>query len=118
MDNLKDILGNSNKDIDNQKLMDYLSGKLSDAEQHEMERQMEESDMNSDALEGLQEVKHTVNLDLVTYDLNRKLKQQLQKKNDRKSKRKITGFNLTVIAIITILILCILGYVVIKMYNS
>ena len=31
-DDLLNILSNSNKDIDNQKLMDYLSGKLSAAE--------------------------------------------------------------------------------------
>ena len=30
-DELLNILSNSNKDIDNQKLMDYLSGKLSAA---------------------------------------------------------------------------------------
>lgn len=117
MNNLKDILGNSNKDIDNQKLMDYLSGKLSDEEQHEMERLMQESEMNNDALEGLQEVKNKASIDLIAFDLNNKLKQQLNLKNNRRNKRKVTNFNLTVMAIILILLLCILGYVVIKMYQ-
>ncbi len=35
---LLNILANSNKDIDNQKLMDYLNGKLSDDEKHELEK--------------------------------------------------------------------------------
>lgn len=115
MNNLKNILSNSNKDIDNQKLMDYLAGKLSDEEQHEMELLMQESEMEADALEGLQEASGATNLNLVTYELNKKLKQQLNLKNERRNKRKVTNFNLTVIAIILILILCILGYIVIKM---
>jgi ferric-dicitrate binding protein FerR (iron transport regulator) len=115
MDNLKDILNNSNKDIDNQKLMDYLAGKLNDAEQHEMEMLLQESEMNDDALEGLQEVKNKTSLDLVQYELNRKLKQQLQLKTSRREKRKITNFGLTVTVIIAILILCVLAFMVIKM---
>ncbi len=37
-DDLLNILSNSNKDIDNQKLMDYLSDKLSAEEKHEFEK--------------------------------------------------------------------------------
>ena len=37
---LKDILSNSNKDIDNQQLMDYLSNQLSKADSHEIEKNM------------------------------------------------------------------------------
>ena len=40
---LLNILSNSNKDIDNQQLMDYLSGKLSDEQMHEIERSMADS---------------------------------------------------------------------------
>ena len=36
-DKLFDILSNSNKDIDNQKLMDYLAGKLSEDRRHRMD---------------------------------------------------------------------------------
>ena len=35
---LLNILSHSNKDIDNQKLMDYLSGKLSEKERQEVEQ--------------------------------------------------------------------------------
>ena len=34
---LLNILSNSNKDIDNQKLMDYVAGKLTEQEKHEVE---------------------------------------------------------------------------------
>lgn len=121
MSDIDNILGNSDKekDIDSQKLMDYLSGRLSDEEQHEMERLMEDSEMTNDALEGLQGIENKAGLDLVTFDLNQRLKQHLQLKNsNRRKKRKITNFNLTVIAIVIILLLCVLGYVVIKMYKK
>ena len=37
---LLNILANSNKDIDNQQLMDYLSGNLSGEPLHDVERTM------------------------------------------------------------------------------
>lgn len=120
MSDINNILGSNDpgKEIDSQRLMDYLSGKLSDEEQHEMERLMEDSEMENDALEGLQGADNK-GLELVTFDLNRKLKQQLQLKgNNRRGKRKITNFNLTVIAIVLILLLCALGYFIIRMYNK
>ena len=60
MDELKDILSNSNKDIDNQKLMDYLSGKLSAEEKHDVEKEMSGSDFMNDAVEGLEKIKADV----------------------------------------------------------
>jgi hypothetical protein len=44
------ILSDSNKDIDNQKLMDYLSDKLSAEEIHEMEKLMVNSPLVNDAV--------------------------------------------------------------------
>ncbi len=44
--NLLNILSNSNKDIDNQKLMDYLSGQLPDKEKKEVEQWMAENDFS------------------------------------------------------------------------
>ena len=52
--NLLDILSNSSKEADNQKIMDYLSGKLPEWEKNEVERWLaEESDLGDDALEGI-----------------------------------------------------------------
>ena len=56
-DELLNILSNSNKDIDNQKLMDYLSGKLSAGEKHDFEKTLVDSEMMNDAVEGLQKIK-------------------------------------------------------------
>ena len=57
-DELLNILSNSNKDIDNQKLMDYLSDKLSQEEKHEFEKSMVDSEMLNDAIEGLEKFKN------------------------------------------------------------
>ena len=55
--NLLNILSNSNKDIDNQKLMDYLSGQLPEKEKQEVEQWMAENDFSDEAMEGLQQFK-------------------------------------------------------------
>ncbi|WP_315817408.1 hypothetical protein [Paraflavitalea speifideaquila] len=52
---LLNILSNSNKDIDNQKLMDYLAGKLSEKDKNEVERWMADNDFANEAMEGLQD---------------------------------------------------------------
>ncbi|MEJ7673526.1 MAG: hypothetical protein WKF59_12665 [Chitinophagaceae bacterium] len=79
-DKLIDILSNSNKDIDNQKLMNYLSGKLSAEEKHEVEKQMADSDFMNDAVEGLDEVKNKKELAFFVEQLNSELHKQLEKK--------------------------------------
>jgi hypothetical protein len=55
---LKNILSNSNKDIDNQQLMDYLSNQLSESKMHEVERSMADDAFINDAVEGLQQVEN------------------------------------------------------------
>ena len=47
---LKDILSNSNKDIDNKHLMDYLSNQLSQEESHAIEKKMAEDEFMNDAV--------------------------------------------------------------------
>ncbi len=41
-DELKDILSNLNKDVEQDKLLDYLNKKLSASEAHELEKQMDQ----------------------------------------------------------------------------
>jgi hypothetical protein len=63
-DDLLNILSNSNKDIDNQKLMDYVSGKLSAEEKHEFEKTLVDSEILNDAVEGLEGFKNKEQLNL------------------------------------------------------
>ena len=113
-DKLKDILSNSNKDIDNQKLMDYLSGKLPAEDKHEVEKQMADSDFINDAVEGLEEVKNKKDLSSFVEQLNNNLHKQLDKKKKRKLKRSLKDQPWLYLAIVILLLLIIICFVVIK----
>jgi len=113
-DELLNILSNSNKDIDNQKLMDYLSDKLSEGEKHEIEKKIADNEMLNDAIEGLEELKNKKDINVLVEQLNTNLKNQLQKKKEKKEKRKIKDFNWIYLAIILILIIILIGFFVIK----
>ena len=56
-ENYKDILSNLSKDVDQETLLLYLQGKLSEEKKHEVEKQLLQSDFEDDAVEGLQEFK-------------------------------------------------------------
>jgi hypothetical protein len=113
-DKLKDILSNSNKDIDNQKLMDYLSGKLSAEKKHEIEKQMADSDFINDAVEGLEELKNKKDLTSFVEQLNSNLHKQLDKKKKRKLKRSLKDQPWLYLAIVLLLLLIIICFIVIK----
>ena len=112
--NLLNILSNSNKDIDNQKLMDYLSGKLSEQEKHEVEKWMSDNDFSNEALEGLQEFKDRNNLQNYVDQLNKDLNSYLRTKKQRREKRKIKDTPWVYYTIVILLLLIVIAYVVIK----
>ncbi len=113
-DKLLNILSNSNKDIDNQKLMDYLSGKLSADEKHEVEKQMAASEFMNDALEGLDEVKNKKQLDLYVEQLNSELHKQLEKKKKKKKKRSLKEQPWLYLAIVLILLFIVICFIAIR----
>lgn len=108
------ILSNSNKDIDNQKLMDYLSGKLSDGEQHEVEEWLASSDFANDAMEGLEGFRKGGKLDSYVAELNKDLHQYLQQKRERRKNRKIREWGGMYIAVIVVLLIIILAFIVLQ----
>jgi hypothetical protein len=91
---LLNILSNSNKDIDNQKLMDYLAGKLSEQERHEVEKWMIDNEFASEAVEGLQHFSGKKNLEGYVDQLNKELNKYIQQKKDRRRKKKDQGISL------------------------
>ena len=111
---LLNILSNSNKDIDNQKLMDYLSGKLPEDQKNEVEQWMAESDFSYDALEGLQQFKKPKDIQTYVDDLHANLQKQLQQKKSRREKRKLKDTPWLYLAIFIILAIAVLAYWVIN----
>ena len=115
---LKDILANLNKDIEQEKLLDYLNKNLSAAEAHEVEKQMADDEFMNDAMEGLENFKNKKDVSLMVQQLNSKMKKQTAKKKARKEKRKLKDQPWLYITIVTLLILVIVAYIVIKKYTA
>ena len=115
-DDLKDILNNSNKDIDNQQLMDYLSNHIHKADAHEVEKAMTDDAFVNDAVEGLQQMQGGKNITASVERLNDELNRQIKKNKKRKEKRRLKDSPYTYFAIIIILLLIIICYVVLKKY--
>ena len=113
-ENYKDILSNLSTDIDQETLLLYLQGKLSDEKKHEVEKQLLNNDFDEDAVEGLQEFKDKEQLQYMVEMLNRDLKTRTEKKKKRREKMKIKDQPWLYISIIILFILIAISYMVIK----
>jgi anti-sigma factor RsiW len=111
---LLNILSNSNKDIDNQQLMDYLSGHLSPEQLHEVERSMADSEFVNDAVEGLQHITDKKDLQVYVDELNAAMQKSLQKKKLRRQKRRLKDEPWGIIAVVLVILLCIIAYIVVR----
>ena len=110
---LLNILSNSNKDIDNQKLMDYVSGKLSAPERHDFEKILVDSEMMNDVVEGLEKFKNR-DVSALVKQLNTHLHKQLEKKKSKKLKRQIKDLPWLYLSLILILIIILISFLIIK----
>jgi len=90
---LLDILSGKTTAITNEQLINYLTGKLTEAEKHELEKSMISSGIDSEALEGLQMVAHKENLHQYQHDLNKLLREKLHTKKFKRKSLKISGLN-------------------------
>ena len=121
-DNLKDILSNSpqgpggNKDLDNQKLMDYLNNHLSQEQQHEVEKAMNDDIFINDAVEGLQQIGSRQNIEAYTDQLNSFLQKQTEKNKSRKDKRRWKDSPYTYLTIVIVLLLLVICYVTLRKF--
>ena len=113
-DELLNILLNDDEEIDNQKLMDYVNGKLSEDEKHALEKKMIDSEMIHDSVEGLEKFKNKKDVCNFAEQSNLNLKKQLQKNKSKKDKRKIKDLPWLYFAIILILIIILIGFLVVK----
>lgn len=113
---LKDILSNSNKDIDNQQLMDYLSSHLNKAGEHEVEKAMADDAFVNDAVEGLQQMQGKHNMQAYVDQLNDELHKAIAKNKKRRNKRQLKDSPYTYLAIIVLLLLLVLCFTMVKRY--
>jgi hypothetical protein len=98
-----------------QQMMNYLDGKLSGTELYQFEKQMADSSMLNDAVEGLQILENTNKINSYVTDLNKQLKKYTSSKKKRRIKNHLELNDWTSLAIILVITLCIIGYFVVKL---
>lgn len=111
--NYKDILSNLSTEVDQQTLLMYLQGKLSDDKKHEVEKHLVDNEFADEAMEGLQEFKDKEQLQYMVEMLNRDLKKKTQKKKKRREKMRLKDQPWLYISILILILLIVLSYIVI-----
>ncbi|MEO5984493.1 MAG: hypothetical protein ABIP80_03250 [Ferruginibacter sp.] len=99
-----------------EKVLNYLNGKMNDASAHEFEKTMNEDAFMADAMEGLEKVKDKEQLTVLVHQMNTELKKQVKLKKTRKEKRIIIQDQWMYFAVILLLILTVVAFVVIKKF--
>ncbi len=112
-ENFKDILSNLSTDVDQETLLLYLQGKLSEEKKHEVEKQLMQNEFDEDAIDGLQEFKDKEQLQYMVEMLNRDLKKKTAKKKSRREKLNIKDQPWLIISILILILLIALAYIVI-----
>ena len=115
MTDWKDILNNDRNQLSDDQLNAYLQGKLSPEEQREVEHLLSEEGLESDAIEGLKEVS-TNDIQNLTDKINYRLKHDIRKQSHR-NRKQYKGDKWSWLAIIIIVVLCVLGYWVVRIMN-
>ena len=114
--NYKDILSHLSTEVDQETLLLYLQGKLSEEKKHEIEKSLMENEFVGDAVEGLQEIKDKQQIAYMVEMLNRDLKSKLEKKKNRREKMRIKNQPWLYISLLILILLIILAYMVIHRY--
>ena len=113
-ENYKDILSNLSTEVDQETLLLYLQGKLSEEKKHEVEKQLLQDEFDDEAMEGLQDIKDKEQLQYMVEMLNRDLKKKTEKKKKHREKMTIKYQPWLYVSILILLLLVALCYVVIK----
>ena len=108
---------NADDELNEDELMNYVKGKSSEGEKREVEKQMASSSFVNDAVQGLQNFSSTEKINAYVLQANQELHKYLQEKKSAR-KKTITNISWQIIAVITIILLCILGYVIIEMMRK
>jgi anti-sigma factor RsiW len=115
-DKWKDILSGSGA-IDSRKLMDYLEGKLTDEEKHEVESRLADSPFLDEAMEGLSQMKDKQMIATILTELNRQLDRKIAQRKTRRT-RTLQFPVWLLLATAAVIILAVLAYVVYRMYTT
>ncbi len=114
---MDDILHHEDS-LNEQLLIRYLEGNLSEEERFAVEAQMADSPFVNDAVEGLESFQDKQAIQQYVTELNRNLQKHTEAIKKRKLKRKLPSMDWILTSLIIIILLCLLGYFVIKMHTA
>jgi hypothetical protein len=112
-ENLKDILSNLNPGASQEALLQYLQGKLTAEQQHELEKQLLQDEFEAEALEGLEGFQNKQAIQDMVEGLNKELRKKTEKKKKFRQRMTLGLDPWVIITIVFILVLVALGYYVI-----
>ena len=113
MADFKEILSDKDELLSDEDLLKYLQNNISEEEKYVIERKLT-GVFESDAIDGLQQIKDKKRLQTHIKQLHRELPQLLQKKH-RLEKKKLNDMKWIIPTIIFLLFLCIITFVLITM---
>ncbi len=116
-DKWKDILTQKSA-LDPQKLMDYLEGKLSDKEKHEVESVLADSAFMDDAAEGLNEMKDKQKIASILFELNSQLHKKTQQRRKLQFSNRLPFPGWLIFTTVTVILLIVLAYIIFRMYTT
>lgn len=78
-DDLKNILQNLNNEIEQEKLLQYIDGKLPEQEMQKLEQQLRDDPFLADAMDGLKNISSKEKASLLAFQINKSLKGNCKK---------------------------------------
>jgi len=108
---------NAEDELNEEQLLDYIKGKSGKEIMHGIEKQMAGSSFVNDGVEGLQQFSSTQKINAYVQQLNEDMHRKLHNKQSKKRKE-ITMLSWQMVALISVIILCVLGYVIIAMLRK
>jgi len=116
MEDLNNIW-NAEDELNEDELLNYVNGKSSPKDAHDVEKKMVDSSFINDGVEGLQQFSSAEKINAYAQQLNNDLHQKLKNKK-AKSKRPAINISWQIIVLIAVILLCMLGFVIIKMMEK
>lgn len=116
MDDLNNIW-NTDDELNEEQLLNYLNGKLTEEEANAFEKKMTGSSFINDGIEGLQQFSSAEKINAYAQQVNESLRTKL---GNKKARRKYNTNNLSweLIAVISVITLCLLAYVIIALMKK
>lgn len=118
MPDVNDDILQSEEELSDEQLMNYLKGYLSHEDAHNIEEKMMNDSFVNDAIEGLQQFSSNKKLDDYVRQLNQHLQQQTAAQKVRNNRRRLKDLPWIIQALIIILLLCMLAYMVIMFVRA